>query len=57
MTHREFKVEVCHCRSGRRLLSALRGTKWGLVQYVRAEEVSHALKGRSFRRCRRDPRT
>jgi len=57
MTHCEFKVEVHHCRPGGRLMSPLRGTKWGLVQYVRAEEVSHALKGRSFRRCRHDPRT
>ncbi|TKB67942.1 MAG: efflux RND transporter permease subunit [Nitrospira sp.] len=50
MTHCELKLVVHHCRSGRRLLSALRGTKRDRVQYVRTEEVPHASGGRSFRR-------
>jgi hypothetical protein len=48
MTHCEFNLVVHHCRSGRRLLSALRGTKWGMVQYVRTEEVPHAPPGGHF---------
>lgn len=50
MTHCELKLVVHHCRSGRRLLSALRGTKRDRVQYVRTEDVPHASGGRSF--CR-----
>jgi len=48
MTHCEFKLVVHHCRSGRRLLSALRETKWGMVQYVRTEEAPHAPRGGHF---------